>query len=408
MLFSPILSFLSLGLLGLESSTSYFQKILLIYGLFYFFLNWSKLKIPSEIYFLAAYTIYIFIWSFYNGVYEEKGIANNAFRVNVSTLLAIIIIYNTNFSEKFIKESLFIFKITAFVAAIVTIIQVFNYSFLDANPYYMAGTGRMGDTLTGDLYQDRRASIFGFVNPNELGLSYIPLLAVLVGFLIYNKDKSLLFLFLGGVTTFLSNNRYVMIAFIIITFQYYIYERNKLKASIKFTFLLVFLIIVVSQVLLFFGYDFSDWFYKRLFREGGLQYTTRYGALVNFLIFFPKAIFFGTGVHLTAEIARAVAFVGSSQIHVGYLQHLISYGLVGSFLLFGFWFMLAKKLYKTAKVTDYWGSFFAFLVFLWANATLVMYSIFFYGILFALIFDKYFQNKYINSNSKQIIKSDEK
>lgn len=407
MLFSPILSYLSFGLLGMESSTYYFQIFLLFYGMVYCFFNWNKLKIPREIYFLFAYTIYIFIWSFYNGVFEEKGIANNAFLVNVSTFFAIIIIYNTIFSEKFIKRSLIIFKITVFAAAIVTIVQVFNYSFLDANPYYMAGTGRMGDILTGELYKDRRSSIFGFVNPNELGLSYLPLIGILIGFLLYKKEKSLLFLLLGGITAFLNNGRYVMIAFIIITFQYYIIEKYKLKASVKFAFLLAFVIIAISQTLLFFHYNFGDWFAERLFHEESIQNTTRYGALANFLLFFPKAIFFGTGVHLTPEQELAVHFIGSSQFHVGYLQHLISYGLVGSFLLFGFWFMLAKKLYKTAKTTGYWGSFFAFLVFFWANATLVMYSIFFYGLLFAFIFDKYFQDKYIISKSN-LIKSNEK
>ena len=53
-----------------------------------------------------------------------------------------------------------------------------------------------------------------------------------------------------------------------------------------------------------------------------------------------------------------------------------------------------SKTGKTAKKTNYWGSFFAFLTYFWAQATLVNYSIFFYGLMFALVFDKYFQDKY--------------
>ena len=56
--------------------------------------------------------------------------------------------------------------------------------------------------------------------------------------------------------------------------------------------------------------------------------------------------------------------------------------------------MLTKSLLKTAKITNYWGSFFAFLIFLWAQATLVYHTIFFTGLIFALIFDKYYYDKY--------------
>jgi len=101
-------------------------------------------------------------------------------------------------------------------------------------------------------------------------------------------------------------------------------------------------------------------------------------------------------VHLTEEIKEASKAVGSSQIHVGYLSHLVSFGIVGSFFMFGFWFLLAKKLYKSAKYTKYWGSFFAFLIYLWAQTTLVYYSIFFYGLIFAFVFDKYVKDNYSN------------
>jgi hypothetical protein len=96
---------------------------------------------------------------------------------------------------------------------------------------------------------------------------------------------------------------------------------------------------------------------------------------------------------MSEEVWIASNAFGSSQIHVGYLAHLVAFGAIGSLFLFGFWFALTLNLRKTAMKTGYWGSFYAFLVFLWSNVTLVHYTIFFYGLIFALIFDKHYKDK---------------
>lgn len=393
MLFSPLLSYITYGLLGLETSTYYFQLIFCIYGLFFIIKKWKSIHFEAIHYLYGYYFIYLFTWSFFNGFFDQKGVFNY-FNLNlVSILLILIIIYNTKFSTKFIIRTVFIFKVTVILAAIVSLIQVFNYSFLDAN--LIREVNGLGDTLQGSKYLDRRLSIFGYVNANELGLSYMPLLAVLIGFILFNKKKIVYyFLGLGGISAFLSNTRYIMVAFLIIGSQIMVFQRIKIKGVIKYVLLSVITMFLLYQILGYLGYNMSDWFKERLLVEGSLKETTRYKAIGNFLEFFPKTPIFGVGVHMTKEIQEASNAVGSSQIHVGYLAHLVSYGLVGSFLLFGFWFLLAKKLYKTAKFTNYWGSFFAFLTYLWAQATLVNYSIFFYGLLFALVFDKYFKDSY--------------
>jgi len=148
----------------------------------------------------------------------------------------------------------------------------------------------------------------------------------------------------------------------------------------------IFFMVILSIL----NFDVTNWFYERLFSEGSIKNTTRYAALENFLIFFPNAVLFGTGVHLTVEIELASRFSGSSQIHVGYLAHLISYGIIGSIFLFTGWLLFLKKLYLNAKHTRFWGAFFAFSIFLFANTTLVSYSFYSYGLIFAFVFDKYF------------------
>ena len=309
--------------------------------------------------------------------------------INASIFFIIMMIYNTKFDDNFIRKRIKIFKITVIIAAIVSIVQVVNTNFLNPRNYYEY------EDYSFSLYEFRRTSIFGFVNPNEIGLSYMPLLSVLIGYSLFKKNnKYIFFLLLGGISAFLSNGRYVMVAFVILTLQLILSYKVKTFSIFRYLIFTSIAIIILFYTLTSLGYDVSNWYNVRLFPEGSMQEITRYKAIDNFLIFFPRTIFFGTGVHLTDEIRAASHVIGSSQIHVGYLSHLVSYGIVGSFFLFGFWFLLAKKLYKTAKQTNYWGSFFAFLTFFWAQATLVYYSIFFYGLIFALVFDKYFQDKH--------------
>jgi len=248
------------------------------------------------------------------------------------------------------------------------------------------------------LYQDRRTSIFGFVDLNELGLSFLPLLSILIGYKIkYRIRNYSMYLLLGGLISILSNNRYVMFGFIILSVQVLLARKVRLTSLINYVLVSSILFLIIFQVLKIFDYDLQQWFENRLFVEGSITETTRFKAIMNFLYFFPKYMIWGTGVHLTEEIRTASEAIGSSQIHVGYLSHLVSYGLVGSALLFGFWFLLLKDLYKSAKTSNYWGSYYAFLVYFWAQLTLVNYSIFFSGLIFALIFSQYFKTKKIFS-----------
>lgn len=396
MLFSPLLSFISFGIMGLNPITYYFQLFTCVYGVLFLIEKRKLVKFTKIHFFLIGYITYIFIWSFFNGYFESKGIINVTNADNVSVFFMIIIIYNTSFSSKFIKNAILIIQLTVILATIASIIQVFNFGFLDAEPFW--AKSELNSSSNIDLYSDRRNSIFGFVNANELGLSYLPLLSLLIGLLLYNNKRYYsFFLVLGGISSLLSNTRYVMIAFCIILLQVLITQKIKINTIIKYLFMFVLLSVILYKFLGFIGYNFEEWYNKRLLSEGSLKGTTRYFALINFLRFFPESPFFGTGVPITKEIQLASNEAGSSQIHIGYLSHLVSYGIVGSLMLFGFWFLLAKKLLKTAKLTRYYGSIFAFLIFLWANATLVKYTIFFYGIIFALVFDRIFSEYHFKS-----------
>ena len=275
---------------------------------------------------------------------------------------------------------------------ITSLIQVINPSFLNATSLWIQD--KFFDELNSNIYQARRASIFGYVNQNELGLSFIPLISILLGVLLKKGYRyTYFFLISGGIIALMSNTRYVIIGFFIITIQIIISQKSKIGGSIKYLFIVGIGTIFLYQILSWLGYDILDWIDNRLLSEGSFEETTRYKAIANFLIFFPQAPFLGTG-GMTREIYDASQSVGSSQIHVGYLAHLVYFGVIGSILLFGFWAILLRKLYRTAKLSNYWGSFFGFLVFLWANATLVCFNMFFYGIIFLLVLDKYYSDEF--------------
>jgi len=390
LLLSPVFSYFTLSTFNISSQ--YYNGVLIsVIGFFFIFSSKKKIMVPSYAWILLAYFFYTLIWSFITGEASERGYRIISKNQLLHSFFAIIVINNYNFSDLFIKKAIRLMKLTLIVAAIVSLIQVFNFSFMDANPIWSRGTG--GDTLIGDIYQDRRSSIFGFIDPNELGLSFLPLLSVLIGVLLYQRKRYyLFFLLLGGISALLSNTRYVMVGFIIITFQIIIVQRKKLLGSIKFLLIAFFSAFIFFQILAYIGYDTNKWAENRLFSERSFEETTRYKAIGNFLLFFPQKPLFGFG-QMTYEIKQASIAVGSSQIHVGYLAHLVYFGIFGSLLFFSFLFTLGKRLYLNSKSTGFWGSFLGFMVFVWANATLVTFHIFFYGILIALVVDKMYTNK---------------
>ena len=390
MLLSPLLAYVYTVYLMLPKTITVFYTFLFFaYGIVFIMFNKQKRALPFARYALY-FAIYYLGWNYF--IETERHILTEIYdSIKFFTIFfVVLLIYNTTFSEIFIKRSIIIIKITIIIAAAASIIQVFNPAFLDARFYF-----REDYNISLDLYSFRRGSIFGFVSVHALGLAFIPLLSVLIGYLLYNKNRYYLFyLILGGGVAFLSNTRYIMVGFLLLTTQILFANKVRLDGVLKYLITIAFGLMILWQILQYLDYDMKEWYEGRLLHEGALTETTRYRAIDNFLKFFPQSPVFGTGT-LTEEIRAASRAVGSSHIHVGYLSHLVYYGIVGCFFLYGFWFMLVKKLYQTAKSTNYWGSYFAFLIFLWSFATMSEPSIFHYGLIFALVFDKYFEGKQI-------------
>ena len=398
MLLSPLLAYIYVVHTSLPKTiTEFFTFIVFVYGAFYILIK-SHLRIPLFAKFALVFAFYQLGWSFFLET-DRHWLTEIYHNIqDFSIFFIIVIIYNTHFNDKFIEQSIIVIKATIILAALASIVQVFNPDFLNQRLFFQDEY-----ETSMSLYEFRRSSIFGFIGSNAVGLAYIPLLSVLVGYLFYTKNKYYwVYLLLGGIVAVLTNTRYVMIAFILISLQLFFASKVRFKGFIKYIIILGLSTLVLWQLLISLGYDFGTWYEERLLSEGSISETTRYKAFGNFIRFFPEAPFFGTGM-MTEEIDKASAEVGSSHIHVGYLSHLVYYGLVGCFFLYGFWVLLIKELYHTAKSMNYWGSFFGFLAFLWAFATMSQSSIFYYGIIFTLVFDKYYTDKQIIIAYKSII-----
>ena len=190
MLFSPIVSYFTYEVFGLFTSVFLFQAIVCVYGTIYILKNPNRLKLTKIILLQIIYLTYIIWWSFFNGYFDQKGLINVT-NINIfSVLIVYLMITLSNFTDAFIKLSIKIIKITVIASAITSIVQVLNSSFLDASEKF---AGELIDTGNYyDKYQFRRLSIFGYIDPNELGFSFLPLLSILFAHLHLKQDKYLI------------------------------------------------------------------------------------------------------------------------------------------------------------------------------------------------------------------------
>src|SRR5450759_4679805 len=74
MLLSPILSYITFGLMGLMSITYYFTQFTFFYGIIFIIVKGKTAKIPSFLYLFIIYSVYQSIWSFANGGFERRGL----------------------------------------------------------------------------------------------------------------------------------------------------------------------------------------------------------------------------------------------------------------------------------------------------------------------------------------------
>lgn len=402
MFLSPLLSYITFGVLGAYSFLYYLRPLTIIGGAILIATNARSIVIPKEARFMFLFFLFRLGWN----TYINSGLVGAAKFIlksnELSMVMIFIIVANSVITSKDLQRYIKVMKLIVILTVVGSVWQVIDPDFMNAWALRNDDTKYLRRVL-GDIYSHRRASIFGYIHPNALGLSFIPTASALIGLLLWQGKQrlALMFLLLAALSAGLSNARYIMAGFVIISFQLLLVGGFRISNVMKYSISVIMAAIVAVIGLGYLGYDFGTWFEERLFAEGDISKNTRVQALFNFLRFFPDAPFLGTG-HLTEEIERASNAVGSSHIHVGYLSHLVYYGVVGCSLLFGSWFLLGRKLLTTARISRYWGSFFGFAMFLFAFATMSESSLVFLGIVIGLVIDRYVRSVTQSGNEMDI------
>jgi hypothetical protein len=336
-------------------------------------------------------TIYYATWDMilWQGTVARKGIFYEFFlNRTLHTVAVLYIVDNILFSRKLIKTLVLTIKIMIVIGAVMSLFQVIYDPFLFTPDRFEHMMLRY--SWGTNLLHVRRLSVFGFSDVNDIGVSFLPVMALITGYEIKEKRKvPVVMLLLGFFIAVVNNSRYIQLGFFVAAAPALMYQgkiiRNLLVALIG----LLAMVLVMGFVLHLIGYDVGRYVEERLLDASG---ESRLLALDIFARFFPDTPFFGTGQHLTREVVVALAG-RSSQIHVGYLSHLFSYGIVGTSLALFFWGLIVHRLWKVARQTGFYGSFFGFMVFLWGNVTMVYFWVFTFGLALCYLFSSYYESK---------------
>jgi O-antigen ligase len=372
----------------------YWHLMYLPYAFFLIYLLYNKLKINvKQIVQISLSLVFLFIYYLIRSLFineeELSGLYITSFSWVLPLLLLLIIIYNSTIREKHIKIAISLIKVTLIVAFLFTFIQLF----FNSDFFVFKEAGQILPADTTDQYS-RLPSMFSFLSSNEIGFSFLPLFSILLAYQIKEKEKASTIIFwlcIAGFVALLTNARYVIFGFFIICSQLIFngqFAKNRVKSLSVFLIVIILFYFFVGLV----GYDFDNYVTEKLFSQTSNE--ARITSYFMFLNYFPENPIFGAGVRasraLWSELGNSESFM---QIHIGYLSHLYEFGIVGSLFLFSFYLFVVKKFVQTLKFSKFSGGLFAMIAFLFANLTLVEYSLFYYGFILVFVFDRYYSKK---------------
>ncbi len=364
--------------------------ILLLIPIAIYLLITKKIKFPKYLFFLSVFTIYHL-----TSVYINKLIPLDTnwvyFILSDPNFLACVfffIIENSDFDEKFIhKLNRCIFSVVV-ISLIVSLIQIkFRYFFVDPILY----TNR---DYVHYIEQGRVFSIYSWIDLNSLGISFPIMLSILLSI---NSTEKIIFpltLISGMVVSFLTRARYVMLSTIIVFSQLFFVSKIEIRKKIYILLLAgcsIFVLVLIARA---YDFDIQKVIEDRILERGsGLASArVRVTSYEIFLLKFPEHPLFGVGPATRLDVVQLLRGA-APLIHVGYLSYLYFYGIIGSLFLFLTIFLLVKKAWNVGRKYLFWGSFYGLLAFCFANTTFVYFNLSEIGIILAVIYLKYFNDK---------------
>lgn len=302
--------------------------------------------------------------------------------------------------DKTIKRILYIFL---FAFIIIIIQQIYD------NNFFTAGIQDLEMTEEGAT-QVRLLSIFTFTHHLD-GIFYlITVIYLVVSHYLYIKKKSFIIaIIIVSIIAFafIGKARTGMIGALPILFLPIVQSTSSfINSARKYFFIIGVLIILMYSFFSAIGIPLIDVFYDRVLEKNVENFEdksayTRILAIQAFMEHFPEKPIFGHGntkwgkgskeawdTKLTNTLSGR-----SSQIHIGYLYLFYVYGIFGGILYILFAAKLARRLYLSAKITNYWGAVFGFSTLLLLNISAVNFDVFHAGLLLCIVFNKYYLDK---------------
>jgi hypothetical protein len=360
----------------------------------------NPIRFPKYILFLLLFIIYTFFSTFIlmDREFKMMYLFSNGL---IGALNFMIIIENFPVHKKFFENTVLINKAMVVIAFIVIMLQ----QIIDPGLFVLPDEVKFGNMDASNLNESRLPSIYSWAGDFSKGFGFIPIFIIVVEYLYKRKKRIFLWIFIGLIYAFLTKSRWIMVNALLVFTILIVHNENKTRQFLKLLLLVPIMFIAAYFVMDKVGIETEEIFTNRV------KSKTADSRLVAFEVFnklyWESPVLgagdskYGMGGEGKQDYKLRIALAGrSSQIHVGYLALLHRYGLIGGFFFMGFLYLLFKKIYINAKKTNLWGPFLGILGFALANLTLVYFSFFEMGLLYALMVDKYYIDTFNLSENK--------
>lgn len=427
--FYPFLSYFTLNYVGKSMDI---LLVLLCYAfLGHLVINTYRLKkairIPHYLTLFGVFVIYSIVTGlFISGHLQEEAPVKFMYSNDyVACFIILLTIENTTFPHKYLKLAIPVLFVTLLIAAGVSIIQIGDpLFFTNTDLPFESGTSKeelqsfiesgQASQIEGleativNIEDNRLQSIYSWIDPLSIGFDGVGVFCVLFGLRIIGQFKEIAIVLCTALFAFLSSGRWIMLNFVVASFQSILAQKNKVFMILKYVFFAIILVVSLGFGATMLGIDVEGFIEDRLLDESA---GSRLYAFEMFARVFPLAPIFGTGGVATPELLALLRGI-TSQIHVGWLKIFYYYGIVGGVIYISFMGALLLRLRSQAMKSGYWGGFFALFGFAVANCTLVSFDFYFSGLFLAIIYSKSidnleaFRNPKINEVINQAVKSE--
>lgn len=387
------LNFLNIDLFAFLQFFSFVGIILLLI----FRQETKPIVFPNYLFFYLLFILYVFYSTFFmlDRDFKLKYIFGNRL---IGGFNFMFIILNVPITKKHFKLlTKYSIYILLFAFIVILIQEKFDASFFLSSKFERA------DLIANDgSHENRLMSIYSWIGElNEIGFGFVPVFIFITEYFIREKRKIFLWILMGLIFALLSKARWLMLNTLLVFVLLIVNKKDRLREIIKYSFLLPIASLFIYFTLNFIGLDVKGIIDNRILEKNESMSkksaSTRLLAFEAFdrlywdnAVFGKGAIKYGMGATGEQDY-KLKKFLRrrSSQIHVGYLNLLYMYGMIGGFFFLSFLVLLLRSLYKQAIQMRVWSPFLSFLGLAIANLTLVTFSTFQMGLLVVFIVNNY-------------------